>query len=113
LLIIEGEVREDEFNDGGYGMTATQISSLAMARERYARQLTIKVDAPLRPNWLDDFQHVLTAYRPGVCPVVLHYRREDALVELVLGQEWRVKPEDALLAQLNLLVGFGRIDVRY
>ncbi|OUD12396.1 DNA polymerase III subunit alpha [Thioflexithrix psekupsensis] len=112
LLIIEGEVREDEFNDGGYGMTATQISSLAMARERYARQITIKIDAP-RPNWLDDFQHILTAYRPGGCPVVLHYRREDALVELMLGQEWRVKPEDALLAQLNLLVGFGRIDVRY
>ncbi len=112
LLIIEGEIREDEFSGGGYSMVATNISSLEMARERQAKQLVVKVEAP-REGWVDDFLHALQNYRTGSCPIAIHYRREDAVVELVLGADWQVRPEDALLAQLSLLVGLGRVEVRY
>ena len=114
LLIVEGEVRVDDYS-GGYTMTATKISTLETARSKKARRLEITVSAEQAHS--DEFAPkllaTLTPYLQGHCIVLIHYQHQDALVELLLGNDWRVKPETTLLDKLKELVGEDKVRVVY
>jgi DNA polymerase-3 subunit alpha len=43
---------------------------------------------------------MLAPFRNGPCPVRLNYRNGDAVAELPLPENWRVRLDDALLAGL-------------
>ncbi|MDM8566738.1 OB-fold nucleic acid binding domain-containing protein [Candidatus Halobeggiatoa sp. HSG11] len=114
LLIAEGEVRVDDYN-GGYSMTAKNITTFETARENYANRLEINIIAEQTAD--KEFAHKLVAildtYRKGRCLVLINYKYADTQVELALGNEWRVKPNAELLEQLEELVGDGKVRVIY
>ena len=113
LLVVEGSVSADEYT-GGYRMTAERLYDIDQAREAYATQLVIDLDAGRAAN---GFPHrlaeTLAPFREGTCPVSIHYRNQGACANLVLGQEWRIRPTDALLRRLADLVGCERVQVLY
>ena len=43
LLVVEGEIEEDEFS-GGYSVVASAIYDLEAMRERHARHILIELD---------------------------------------------------------------------
>jgi DNA polymerase-3 subunit alpha len=106
LLIVEGEVREDDYNEG-YTMTANQIVTLDQARDNQARRLEMTVAANLSQSGLAQrLIDILTPYRQaGRCRVLIYYQHPDALVELLLGENWRVQPHQALIQQLQEILG--------
>jgi DNA polymerase-3 subunit alpha len=106
LLIVEGEVREDDYNEG-YTMTANQIVTLDQARDNQARRLEMTVAANLSQSGLAQrLIDILTPYRQaGRCRVLIYYQHPDALVELLLGENWRVQPHQALIQQLQEMLG--------
>ncbi len=111
LLVVEGEVRVDDYN-GGYTMTAQKIVTLESARETYANRLEMTISAP--PDDLaEKLVTTLTPHRQGRCLVLIHYHRQEAQVELELGNNWRIKPNAALLGQLKALVGEDKVKVIY
>ncbi len=116
ILIVEGEVRDDEFS-GGYTMMATQVLDLESARLKLARRLVMALSATQASSALQMTQTLekhLSAYRPhGQCPVVLYYQHPDAQVELMLGEQWRVKPEAGLLQGLQEWLGVDKVKVLY
>jgi len=111
-LIAEGEVRSDDYS-GGYSVTATKIFTLATAREKYASRLEILVLAPPADNLAQKLVTTLSSYRQGRCAVLIHYHRQDAQVELGLGQNWQVTPKAALLQQLRKLLGEKKVKLVY
>ena len=114
LLVADGEVRIDDYN-GGYAMTARNITTFEIAREKYANRLEINiisdqtVDKQFAPKLVD----ILNIHRKGRCLVSINYRYGETKVELVLGNDWRVKPNSELLEQLQELVGDEKIKVIY
>ncbi|RKZ78595.1 MAG: DNA polymerase III subunit alpha, partial [Candidatus Parabeggiatoa sp. nov. 1] len=114
LLVVEGEVRADDYS-GGYAMTATNMFTLEYARATLANRLEITVSA--QQTSPDEFApklvSTLTPHRQGRCIVLIHYHRQDAQAQLVLGEQWRVKPNAALLEQLKELVGEDKVKVIY
>jgi DNA polymerase-3 subunit alpha len=109
LLIIDGSVRSDDYT-GGYSMTAQSVSTLEIARENLAKSLEIYV-SNTSDNLAEKLVNILTPHRDGKCPVIIHYKRQDAKVDLQLN--WRIKPDTSLVDELKNLLGENQVKVIY
>ena len=56
---------------------------------------------------------LLAPYTPGNCPVRLAYRNADAVCELTLGENCRVRLEDDLLATLGDWLSSDNVSIDY
>jgi DNA polymerase-3 subunit alpha len=96
LLLVEGKVQDDAYS-GGLRITADKLYTLAEARGRYARSLRLTMNGGSDAKRL---QALLTPFRNGPCPVRLTYRNGDAVAELPLPENWRVRLDDDLIKGL-------------
>jgi len=101
IVVIQGQVAADDFT-GGYKITAEHVMSLADAKARYARGVSITVSGP-DAGLCQALAATFRPYRGGSSPVYLHYRNPRARVTLELGEDWLVKPCEELIAALNEL----------
>jgi DNA polymerase-3 subunit alpha len=100
LLIVHGKVQRDEFS-GGFRVTAEELLDIEALRGRYAARLKIAINGQADAKRL---QQVLEPYRDsgsGACQVVVTYENGRAACEVALGDAWRVKPDERLLAELG------------
>jgi DNA polymerase-3 subunit alpha len=113
LLVVEGEASIDEYS-GGMKMSARKIYDIDHARESFAKRLVLQVDQQKAGNgFINGLASVLKPFREGHCPVRVDYRRDDATAQLLLGDEWRVRPTDELIRRLDELAGKGLVRVEY
>ncbi|MBD1575068.1 DNA polymerase III subunit alpha [Vibrio sp. S11_S32] len=113
IVIVSGQVSFDDFN-GGLKMSAREVMSLADAREKYARGLSISLnETQIDGVFFERFTRILEPYRAGTVPVNIYYQRQNARAKLALGVEWRVTPEDELLDQLKLLLGSKQVELEF
>ncbi|MGD8514284.1 MAG: OB-fold nucleic acid binding domain-containing protein, partial [Granulosicoccaceae bacterium] len=113
LLVVKGPVNDDEFS-GGLRLRAEAIYDIDQARENYARQVVLSVDAGRAGNgFVHTLREVLAPYRDGHCPVAVDYDRGDASARLLLGEDWYVHPTDELLHRLRELVGEQGVQIQY
>jgi DNA polymerase-3 subunit alpha len=96
LLLVEGKVQDDAYS-GGLRITADKLYTLAEARGRYARSLRLTMNGGSDAKRL---QALLAPFRNGPCPVRLNYRNGDAVAELPLPENWRVRLDDDLIKGL-------------
>jgi DNA polymerase-3 subunit alpha len=104
LVFITGRVREF---DGRLTVNVDDVMDLAEARARAQAALRIEVEGGTDVGRL---RTVLTPYRVPIangngahgCRVVVSYRNGVGHAELPLPEEWRVRPDDALLDDLKL-----------
>ena len=113
LLVVEGEVEDDEFA-GGCSVLASAIDDLESARERRARRILVELDG----NSMDDgvagaLRAAIESYRTGRTPVCIDYHRRGARVRLSLGDAWTVRPADALVDRLRDVAGAERVRIEY
>ena len=113
LLVVEGEVEDDEFA-GGCSVLASAIDDLESARERRARRILIEIDG----DSMDDgvvgaLRAAIESYRTGRTPVCIDYQRRDARARLALGDQWTVRPADALVDRLRNVAGAERVRIEY
>ena len=118
VLIIEGKVQKDDFaGEGKVRVTAERLLTLAEARGRFAKHLRLSLNGQASgPNALAAAQRLramLAPYTPGNCPVRLAYRNADAICELALGENNRVRLEDDLLTALGEWLSNENVNVDY
>jgi len=111
IVVIEGNVIADSFT-GGYRISAKHIMSLADAKTRFAKGVSIAVSGP-DENLCTALAATFSPYQNGSSPVYLHYRNQRARVSLELGQDWTVKPCQELIAALNELEAVKQAALRY
>jgi DNA polymerase-3 subunit alpha len=102
-LVVQGKVSRDEFS-GGFRIVADRLFDLAAARARFARGLRLSLNgeaSTAAPAAAKKLRELLGPYRNGPCPVSVRYRNGVAIAELRLGDEWRVTPDDGLIAALG------------
>lgn len=113
IVVVSGQVSFDDFN-GGLKMSAREVMSLADAREKYAKGLSISIEqSQIDGQFFDKFSRALEPYRAGTVPVNIYYQRHDARAKLSLGVEWRVTPDDNLLDELKLLIGSKQVELEF
>ena len=69
ILLIEGGLREDQFN-GGFSLRARQCWDFRSLCSQHGRRLSLTVDLRRQGTW-ERLQQALSAYRPGGTPLRL------------------------------------------
>ncbi|MCB1616605.1 MAG: DNA polymerase III subunit alpha, partial [Pseudomonadales bacterium] len=115
LLVVEGNVRESNFNDsGGLTVRVSSVQTIAEARMLYVKALEISLDSlTVDASTLGQVDAVLQPFAGGACPVWIHYRTARASGRIRLGEEWRVSPEDDLLHDLQKALGKDSVELIY
>ncbi len=113
ILVVSGQVSFDDFN-GGLKMSAREVMELGSAREKYARGLSISIDAnQINDQFFEQFSRILEPHKAGTVPVNVYYQRADARARLTLGTEWRVTPNDTLIDDLKQLLGTNQVELEF
>jgi DNA polymerase-3 subunit alpha len=114
ILLAQGALSWDEFNQATR-LNVERVLNWDEAQAEYARRLLLRLDAgQCAAGALRQLASILAEHRAnGQCSVWIEYTGPSAQVELVLGQNWRVKPSEALLKRLRELAGADRVQLRY
>jgi DNA polymerase-3 subunit alpha len=98
FLAVQGKVSEDRFS-GGLRITADKVMDIAAARAVFGKALKLSMngqaDAKKLRELIQPFQQAEAA-----CPIVLQYSKNNAVGEIRLSDEWRVRADDALVLKL-------------
>jgi DNA polymerase III subunit alpha len=122
ILSLTGTLNFDEFRDA-WSLRADSVRTFEEARAAAADHLVLTLDlseptAHARGlERIEELRAVLLAHRETAretsLPIRLIYRRPGAVGELVLGNDWRIQPADALLKRLRQLLGAESVRVAY
>ena len=108
LVVVEGEVSNDDFS-GGLRLRDKRVMSLEEASTGLADSLRVKVASEAlkgdRLRWLAE----LCSKHKGACPVTLDYSCDEARAFLQFGDAWRIDPADTLIQAFR--DQFGRYNV--
>jgi len=109
-LIIEAKIGKDDYS-GGFRVVAESLLDLAGARTRFAKLLRLSCMAPANT---DKLREILSGYRDEAgCRVRIGYRTTAASCEMELGEGWRVKLKDNLLASLADCIGGENVSIQF
>lgn len=112
LVVVEGEVSNDDFS-GGLRLRAKRVMSLEEARTGLADSLRLKVAGEAlkgdRLRWLAE----LCSKHKGACPVTVDYSGEEARALLQFGEAWRIDPADTLIQALRDQFGRDNVFLHY
>ena len=113
LVILEGEVAADDWS-GGHSVTVERVYDLEDARAARAKRIALRLDhAGVDDGLLCSIAEAMRGTLGGSTPVCIDYCRCDARVRMPLGDRWRVRPTDELLAHLKELAGRDRVSLEY
>jgi len=104
ILIVEGSLRFDEFIEG-WRLTAKRVIDIDQAREQNARRLVLRWPSNAAPDFVRTLEQTLKPFRGGRCAVAIRYYGSGARADLVLSEEWSVKPTRELTERLSQLLG--------
>jgi DNA polymerase-3 subunit alpha len=104
ILVVEGSLRFDEYIEG-WRLTAKRVIDIDHAREQNARRLIIRWPEHADRNFIKALEQALRPYRGGRCAVAIRYHGSAARADLVLSEEWSVKPTRDLTEKLSQLCG--------
>jgi DNA polymerase-3 subunit alpha len=98
IIVIEGDVSPDDFS-GGFRMRAQKVMSLRDAKNRFASGVSIALRGP-DPKLVDDLLATFAPYRRGGHQVFIDYSNGRARAQLELGEDFKIKACDELVAAL-------------
>lgn len=108
VLIMECKVSRDDYGgEGGLRIIANSVMTLQQARERFARNLTLRFNPQ---HDIEATIAVLQSYRAAdthipTVPVRIFFRNDGARGELNVGRQWHVAPKAELFDRLTDILG--------
>ncbi len=115
LLVVEGSARIDHYS-GSVSIIAEKVYNLEQAREYFARCLMIDwqvlkiIDAQ---KVISKLSEVIQPFTGGQCPIIIDYHSNSVHSSLQLGDNFRVRPADELLNNLQNIFGADAVVIRY
>ena len=122
LLVIEAKVRTvrraaagEEGDVSFTRIIADKIYDLAAARSQFAKaiRLSINGEASRSGAAAVRLRDLLAPYRKGTCAVRVCYRNGAASCEMRLGEDWRLRLDDALMESLREWLRPENVEVIY
>ena len=112
LLVVSGKVQNDEFS-GGLRVMAEDLLDLAALRARYASLLRLSMNGQADATRLQEMLAPYRASGDGGCRVLVQYENNKAVCEVALGDAWRVRPDNELLADLAAWLTADNVQLVY
>ena len=109
LLIVEGKASFDNFSQS-LRLTADRLFDLTAARNHFARGMRLHCNGGSSGKKLKD---MLAPYRNGTVPVSVVYTNGRAQAEIELGENWKVRLDDALVSSLSQWLEPGNVEIYY
>ena len=114
LLVLQVAVRDDR--NGGQRLIVEKLLDLTAARREFGKRVVIglngNADGSLLRAAITPWLSPAEQQEPDGLPVVVEYSTSDARCAVQLGERWRVRPADDLLASLRRLAP-QRLSVEY
>jgi DNA polymerase-3 subunit alpha len=104
IIVVEGSLRFDDYSEA-WRLNAKKVIDVDQAREQHARRLVIRWPAAPERDFVRTLEQLLRPFRGGRCSVAIRYQRKDARADLLLSEEWCVKPARELTEKLAQLCG--------
>jgi DNA polymerase-3 subunit alpha len=116
VVLVEAKVRS--FRRGGEDgeenvvmrIAAEKIHDLASVRARFGRSLRLSMNGQADAKRL---MKVLEPYRNGSLRVSVAYTSNNAAAEFDLGDDWKIRPDDALISELGKWLEPKNVQVVY
>ncbi len=121
VYIFEGKVSKDDFS-GGVRLQARKAMTLAEARAKHARSLSLSLADGAPPgDFCRQLADLLGPYRcdgragngEARCKVLIDYRRGDLRGCIMLGPDWAVAPAEELVRSLCAEFGPEQVKLQY
>ena len=112
LVVVAGKVQMDPFI-GGLRVTAEEIFDLDSLRARYGSSLRIAINGQADARRLMEMLSPYKSSGRGGCPVLVHYENGAASCDVVLGEEWKVKPDSQLIGALAAWLAPENVQLQY
>ncbi|HFE39659.1 MAG TPA: DNA polymerase III subunit alpha, partial [Gammaproteobacteria bacterium] len=113
VIIASGEVSLDDYS-GRLKMQVADLYDMDSARQQFAKRLIITTEPESRDEkFVENLVNALSPYRADGCPVFVRYVTLQATAGLQLGKEWRIRPTEELLDQLQDIPGNISITLEY
>jgi len=112
LLVIEGEVSQDDYS-GALKMRAKTVYGLEAARCHFARELVLDLMPSVSADIILQMQSLFRAPAEQGCPIVVRYNNGSARCRIRLGKKWRIAPSDDILTSLRDRFGEERVYLQY
>ncbi|MBY0544227.1 MAG: DNA polymerase III subunit alpha, partial [Gammaproteobacteria bacterium] len=113
LLIVEGEVSTNEFNEG-LRMSARRIMTIEEAREAFGEEIQLALEPKLvTSEYLQKLQLLLKPHMGEGLSLAIHYKSPAASCRIPLKKLGRIKPSDDCLNQLRALFGETAVKIVY
>jgi len=112
LLLVQGKVQRDEFS-AGLRVVAEELLDLAAMRKRYAAKLRLDIDGQADARRLMETLAPYRSVEEGACQVLVHYENAAASCDVVLGEAWRVRPDERLISELSAWLAPEHVQVLY
>ena len=112
LVVVAGKVQLDPFI-GGLRVTAEEIFDLDSLRARYGASLRIAINGQADARRLMEMLSPYKSSGRGGCPVLVHYENGAASCDVVLGEEWKVKPDSQLIGALAAWLAPENVQLQY
>jgi DNA polymerase III subunit alpha len=111
LLVIEGGLREDQFN-GGFSLRVRRCWDFRKLCAEYGKRLSLTVDLRERGTW-DKLQSALSGYRPGGTPLRFDLVTQTSRGALDLNGANSVRSDAELISQLRALPGVLKVGLSW
>jgi DNA polymerase-3 subunit alpha len=112
LVIIDGEVVEDDFFTSGFSIIANDIHTLSQLRDRAKLRLRLGNQRDFRPE-MNYLKETLAPHCRGASSVSVEYTNDKGQCTLALGDDWKVNVNDALLDSLRSHLGMDNVFMDY
>jgi len=105
LLVLQGKVSEDSYT-GGLRISAENLYSLASARAHFVSRLRLSMNGQ---SDAEKLRAMLEPFRDPVqgCLVEIDYHNGQAACVAQLSSDWKVRPEEDLLVEMQGWLGEG------
>ncbi|MEX2524797.1 MAG: DNA polymerase III subunit alpha [Gammaproteobacteria bacterium] len=113
LVILSGEVVEDDYYEIGYSFRTERLFDLQDFRSACGRLILSVEREEIEKGVLADIKSVLESHKSTQSPVLVHYRNGDITGSIKLGPEWKVDISEQLLEDIRELLGQERVKVEY
>ncbi len=113
LVIIKGTAIEDDYVESGVSIRANQLFSLEEIRNKCGFLILNLDNKYLANGGMNELKQILSSNRHEGAEVYIRYINNEAIVNLNLGEDWKVKISDDLVDKLIDCVGKDNVKIDY
>ena len=113
LIIVKGKAIEDDYVESGVSIRASNIYSLDEIRKMNASLILMMESSVLKNGGVEHLKQTLSPFKNGTSDVYIRYNNGQAVVNMCLGEDWRLSINDELLDKLSESIGKDNVKIDY